>query len=897
MADVHTRIIVSARDTATGTFRRAGLEAQRLKERVLSVNGALAAFGVGVGLQSLVQQTAQFERNLTNMAKVTSRDLGLVRKEILDLPEGLGSASELMEGYYQTISAGVTDPAQALETLTVASKAAKAAHVQQGEVIKVLTKTMAGFGGSVQSAAEASDLLFAIEKEGQTNFGELVPIMGDLATLTNAVAGNSHELGGALALLTQTAGSASVAGTQYKAVLMGLLAPSTDLQKLLHSMGYADGKALVSERGLVGALKTIQAEAARTGVAMTKLFGSQEAIIGLEALRKGGFEEWLKKIAAMQSAVGSTDAAYARWAVTLDGLYATAKNTVGKFAVEFGTEMAPTIKAGLEEMTGWLQENRGSFAEWADTAGSAVEGVAETSGALLSVFNSLPDWIKGPAGVGLVGGLLFGPKGAAMLASASLLLPQFEAFVRVSDAYDEGRITLAEAASMGRGAPELDDTSLDALQRQLATVRGNIAEEQASSGGWLMGDNSYLVKLRAVEARLQQQIAEQAIIKIPAPDRTKWWGVDSSHKAIAPPPLSDPPPPPPPPVSGTEKTGWEKYGIYTNSATIHDLNSMVSPSERSRQHDAVFDEARERVHKKREEDKARNLELERDFTRELLELSGRGADARIADIERQAALWREAGVDAVRVEEWKALKITETSDKWQAGATRGLRDYAEAAGDAARGMERVMTGAFTSMEDSMVRVFTTGKMSFSDMANSIISDIARMTIRSQVTGPLAGFLGKALGSMFAPAGNGATTVNLPDGGTAGINASGVAWGFHSGGVVGLDSPTFTRSVPASLFADAPRYHTGGVVGMNEVPAILQRGEGVFTREQMQALGAGLQRSEGIQSVRVEVINESGQQMQATGANARMDGTQLVISAWLRGWRDNMMGIQQAVSGA
>jgi len=58
--------------------------------------------------------------------------------------------------------------------------------------------------------------------------------------------------------------------------------------------------------------------------------------------------------------------------------------------------------------------------------------------------------------------------------------------------------------------------------------------------------------------------------------------------------------------------------------------------------------------------------------------------------------------------------------------------------------------------------------------------------------------------------------------------------FHDGGVVGVDS-TATRSVSPGVFANAPRLH-GGLMS-DEFPAILQKGESVFTESQTQALGA------------------------------------------------------------
>lgn len=70
--------------------------------------------------------------------------------------------------------------------------------------------------------------------------------------------------------------------------------------------------------------------------------------------------------------------------------------------------------------------------------------------------------------------------------------------------------------------------------------------------------------------------------------------------------------------------------------------------------------------------------------------------------------------------------------------------------------------------------------------------------------------------------------------------------FHSGGVVGNKTPNLTRNVSPAWFAGAPRYHSGGVVGLapNEVPAILQKGEEVLTRDDPRNVLNGGGRSSG-----------------------------------------------------
>jgi hypothetical protein len=63
-------------------------------------------------------------------------------------------------------------------------------------------------------------------------------------------------------------------------------------------------------------------------------------------------------------------------------------------------------------------------------------------------------------------------------------------------------------------------------------------------------------------------------------------------------------------------------------------------------------------------------------------------------------------------------------------------------------------------------------------------------------------------------------------------------GFHSGGVVGRDGTA--RVVPFPPLAVARRFHSGGVAGLDndEVPAILQTGERVLSRQEAASYGQG-----------------------------------------------------------
>lgn len=73
---------------------------------------------------------------------------------------------------------------------------------------------------------------------------------------------------------------------------------------------------------------------------------------------------------------------------------------------------------------------------------------------------------------------------------------------------------------------------------------------------------------------------------------------------------------------------------------------------------------------------------------------------------------------------------------------------------------------------------------------------------------------------------------------------------HTGGIVGSDNLRKTYASP-EVFFNAPKFHGGGIVG-DEVPIIAKRGEGVFTREQMKAIGD----RESTVNISVNVINNA-----------------------------------------
>jgi TP901 family phage tail tape measure protein len=381
--------------------QRSGLM-EKFKVKQVAAYGAIGVAAAGFAAvriaDAALDQYQEYETALTDMAKVTDENLDQINDKIMDMPAALGSATSLMEGYYQTISAGVTEPKEAMDMLTVASKASKAGHVEQADTIRALTKLMAGFSGEIKTAGEASDLLFAIEKAGQTSFAELVPVIGDISSLSKQAGVNQGEMGAMMARMTQTAGSTSQAATQYKAVLMGLLKPQKTMTDTLAEMGFESGIAAVEQLGLSGALQALSNQAGESNTSMSKLFESSEALTGLGPLLAGEFKEYEKTLIDMENSVGGTENAFEDWQNTMDATEEIFDNTINKIMIELGRELAPQVNQSMRGFSDWVTEHKDEINSFFQGLGAVLEGVADAAG---FVYEGISQIAEGAAGLSI----------------------------------------------------------------------------------------------------------------------------------------------------------------------------------------------------------------------------------------------------------------------------------------------------------------------------------------------------------------------------------------------------------------------------------------------------------------------------------------------------------------
>ena len=96
------------------------------------------------------------------------------------------------------------------------------------------------------------------------------------------------------------------------------------------------------------------------------------------------------------------------------------------------------------------------------------------------------------------------------------------------------------------------------------------------------------------------------------------------------------------------------------------------------------------------------------------------------------------------------------------GIKDGMTKYMDSIKTLAEGVSDIVQKTFKGLEDALVNFVKTGKLNFANLVDSILTDIARLTIQKTITGPLSTILSNALtgaigGSLSNAATQSATT--------------------------------------------------------------------------------------------------------------------------------------------
>ena len=372
--------------------------------------GTLVAGGTIAFREAARFETAMHEVwTITDVSKEKLDEMG---RSVIDLSSALGEdAATMARALYQTISAGVTDTAEATKLLGVAGKAAKAGLTDTFTAVDALTTVINSYGMATEDAQHISDVMFKTVELGKTRFEELGATVGRVTPIASQIGLQFEDISAAIATLTKGGLATDMAVTSLRQTMISVLKPTESAAKLAESLGLDFSAAALASKGLVGFLQDVAKATEGDSEVMAELFPNVRALAGVMSLAGTQMEEFTRIQQEMQDVTGASAVAFEKMmeapAMKLQRLWIRFKNIL----IEIGKPILEAVIPAFEALSDWLETEgmpviREFMGEWSENMKAITESVKEKGflGALQEMVEHAMDLLKevsGPIVTGL----------------------------------------------------------------------------------------------------------------------------------------------------------------------------------------------------------------------------------------------------------------------------------------------------------------------------------------------------------------------------------------------------------------------------------------------------------------------------------------------------------------
>ena len=410
-------------------FERQAVRTDRTADRVAKTIGRMAAqfaalAAVTFSFNTMIREARAFDAALAEVSTllpVVEGEIDAIAEASRRMSREFGTtAASQAQAFYQAISAGAGDAAQATELLEVANRTAIGGITQVTVAVDILTTATNAYAASGLTASDAADTLFVGMRAGKTTIDELASTLGRVIPQATAVGLSFDEIVAATAALTTQGQSTEMAVTGLSGIMTQLLKPSSQAVDLAKELGIEFSATAAQTMGLAGFMEYLVEATGGSQEALAMLFGSTEALRAVFSLAGQGGEKFNDILADMEDRAGAADEAFNRVSQSLDQRLNVALSTIADVALGMGMTLLEYVVPGLEAAANaaqFLADNSGTVGEIAIIAGAGLGtyAVAATGAAVATGTFT--------AAIGLLGttiAVLTGPAGALALAAAGI---------------------------------------------------------------------------------------------------------------------------------------------------------------------------------------------------------------------------------------------------------------------------------------------------------------------------------------------------------------------------------------------------------------------------------------------------------------------------------------------
>ncbi|MCC4261088.1 phage tail tape measure protein [Pseudomonas aestusnigri] len=332
--------------TMTSALAAAGRKVQEAEsateswtESLRNVRSELLAGGIAFGALGLAgkrsfDEYSSFTQRMAEIGTITNQsgaEMSQLAAAVRQVSRDMGQAASGGAGaLYDIISSGV-EAGNSVAVLEQAGRAAVAGLTDTQTAAKLGLSVINAYGEGVDQLESRYDQLFLAVREGVTTFPELAGAIGQALPTAAAAEVSFGEVTAALALMTKQGINTNIATTSLRSAINNLAAPAPEAKKNLEAMG-------ITWNGLSDTLRQISEQ--NLGIeAMRQIIPDTEARTAVLALT-GDIDGLLQLVEEMESAGGTTQAAYDKMKDTPEQQIKRFTSAVNDLQISFGQAVA-----------------------------------------------------------------------------------------------------------------------------------------------------------------------------------------------------------------------------------------------------------------------------------------------------------------------------------------------------------------------------------------------------------------------------------------------------------------------------------------------------------------------------------------------------------------------------
>lgn len=345
---------------------------------------------------------------IENLVGITGKALDDFKTSVKNVSSVTGqSQQELSEAMFTISSAGLRG-AQATEVLERAAKASAIGLGETQQVAQALTGVLQAYSKEGLTAAEATDTLTAIVREGNLEAESLAPTLGRIVGIGAQLGISFQELGANIATFTRLGVPAEEAVVGLRGIMTTFLKPTKDAEMALGQLGLTseDVRKRLGSEGLQSTLAFLMEGFKGNDEALASVFGNVRALSNVLGTAGAQGETYAAVLDNISNSTGIVDEGFKNVSEESGFKFKQTLNELKNTGIELGNALLPLVTNITQFITRAVNAFRNLSTE-TKTAMLTLVSIVAASGPIMTaigVISTVLPALLGPVGL-IIGGI------------------------------------------------------------------------------------------------------------------------------------------------------------------------------------------------------------------------------------------------------------------------------------------------------------------------------------------------------------------------------------------------------------------------------------------------------------------------------------------------------------